>query len=103
MDCKTELLENLKLSQGPRSNRSIVEASCGPKVPLQVFESGGDTWDFSCILFFAFGNTLNFIWFGYAAQSLLEYDPKNPRQGVIINSPDGDDVYHGVPKLSSRQ
>ncbi|KAF5755270.1 putative RNA helicase transcription factor interactor and regulator CCHC(Zn) family [Helianthus annuus] len=47
MDCKTELLENLKLSQGPRSNQSIVEASCGPKVPLQVFESGGDTWDFN--------------------------------------------------------
>jgi len=23
---------------------------------------------------------------------------ENPRKGVIINSPDGDDVYHGVPK-----
>lgn len=24
---------------------------------------------------------------------------ENPRPGVIINSPDGDDVYHGVPKV----
>lgn len=24
---------------------------------------------------------------------------ENPRKGVIINSPDGDDVYHGVPKV----
>ncbi|GJU27636.1 vacuolar-processing enzyme-like protein [Tanacetum coccineum] len=23
---------------------------------------------------------------------------ENPRKGIIINSPDGDDVYHGVPK-----
>ncbi|XP_076916456.1 vacuolar-processing enzyme-like [Bidens hawaiensis] len=28
----------------------------------------------------------------------IAYNPYNPRQGVIINSPDGDDVYHGVPK-----
>ncbi|KAJ0940153.1 putative legumain protein [Helianthus annuus] len=28
----------------------------------------------------------------------IAYNPENPRQGVIINSPDGDDVYHGVPK-----
>ncbi|XP_062029398.1 vacuolar-processing enzyme-like [Rosa rugosa] len=25
-------------------------------------------------------------------------NPENPRPGVIINKPDGDDVYHGVPK-----
>ncbi|XP_076910106.1 uncharacterized protein LOC143567617 [Bidens hawaiensis] len=46
MYCKTELLNNLKFSQGSRSNQSLVEASSGPKFPLQVFESGGDTWDF---------------------------------------------------------
>ncbi|CAH1451672.1 unnamed protein product [Lactuca virosa] len=28
----------------------------------------------------------------------IAYNRENPRQGVIINSPDGDDVYHGVPK-----
>nr|XP_043627399.1 vacuolar-processing enzyme-like [Erigeron canadensis] len=28
----------------------------------------------------------------------IAYNPDNPRQGIIINSPDGDDVYHGVPK-----
>ncbi|KAI7729807.1 hypothetical protein M8C21_024082, partial [Ambrosia artemisiifolia] len=47
MDCKAELLENLKFSLGPRSNQSLVEPSRGPKFPLQVFESGGDTWDFN--------------------------------------------------------
>ncbi|KAI3713314.1 hypothetical protein L1987_71889 [Smallanthus sonchifolius] len=47
MDCKTELLETLKFSQGARSNKSLVQASCGPKFPLQLCESGGDTWDFN--------------------------------------------------------
>ncbi|KAK9052322.1 hypothetical protein SSX86_028951 [Deinandra increscens subsp. villosa] len=47
MDCKAELLENLKFSQRPRSNNSLVEASVGPKFPLQICESGGDTWDFN--------------------------------------------------------
>ncbi|PWA94210.1 peptidase C13, legumain [Artemisia annua] len=28
----------------------------------------------------------------------IAYNRENPRQGVIINSPDGDDVYAGVPK-----
>ncbi|GJY46329.1 vacuolar-processing enzyme-like protein [Tanacetum coccineum] len=28
----------------------------------------------------------------------IAYDEENPRKGIIINSPDGDDVYHGVPK-----
>lgn len=28
----------------------------------------------------------------------IAFDPENPRPGVIINSPDGDDVYKGVPK-----
>ncbi|XP_076907179.1 uncharacterized protein LOC143563547 isoform X2 [Bidens hawaiensis] len=46
IDCKTELLNNLKLSKGSQSNQSLVEVSSGPKFPLQVFESGGDTWDF---------------------------------------------------------
>ncbi|KAJ0431842.1 putative legumain protein [Helianthus annuus] len=30
----------------------------------------------------------------------IAYSPETPRQGVIINSPDGDDVYHGVPKVT---
>lgn len=25
--------------------------------------------------------------------------PENPRPGVIINKPNGKDVYHGVPKV----
>lgn len=29
----------------------------------------------------------------------IAYDPENPRPGVIINKPDGQDVYHGVPKV----
>jgi legumain len=29
----------------------------------------------------------------------IAYDPENPRPGVIINKPDGSDVYHGVPKV----
>lgn len=35
----------------------------------------------------------------------IAFDEENPRPGVIINSPHGDDVYKGVPKvriLSSR-
>lgn len=28
----------------------------------------------------------------------IAHDPSNPRPGVIINHPQGDDVYHGVPK-----
>ncbi|KAI3823743.1 hypothetical protein L1987_05184 [Smallanthus sonchifolius] len=28
----------------------------------------------------------------------IAYNSENPRQGIIINSPYGDDVYHGVPK-----
>ncbi|KAL2317893.1 hypothetical protein Fmac_031769 [Flemingia macrophylla] len=28
----------------------------------------------------------------------IAYNEENPRQGVIINKPDGDDVYEGVPK-----
>lgn len=29
----------------------------------------------------------------------IAYNRENPRQGIIINSPDGDDVYGGVPKV----
>lgn len=29
----------------------------------------------------------------------IAYNEENPRQGVIINSPHGDDVYKGVPKV----
>ena len=29
----------------------------------------------------------------------IAYDKENPRPGVIINKPDGDDVYAGVPKV----
>ncbi|XP_010545489.1 PREDICTED: vacuolar-processing enzyme delta-isozyme [Tarenaya hassleriana] len=28
----------------------------------------------------------------------IAYAPENPRPGVVINKPDGNDVYHGVPK-----
>lgn len=28
-------------------------------------------------------------------------NPENPRPGVIINRPDGEDVYKGVPKVCS--
>nr|GEZ39979.1 vacuolar-processing enzyme-like [Tanacetum cinerariifolium] len=39
---------------------------------------------------------------GYQNYRLVHYYYKamleNPRKGIIINSPDGDDVYHGVPK-----
>ena len=30
----------------------------------------------------------------------IAFDKSNPRPGVIINKPDGDDVYEGVPKVS---
>ncbi|GER48886.1 vacuolar-processing enzyme [Striga asiatica] len=30
----------------------------------------------------------------------IAYNPDNPRPGVIINNPSGQDVYHGVPKVS---
>lgn len=29
----------------------------------------------------------------------IAFNEENPRPGVIINSPDGDDVYKGVPKV----
>lgn len=29
----------------------------------------------------------------------IAYNEENPRPGVIINSPNGDDVYKGVPKV----
>lgn len=29
----------------------------------------------------------------------IAYDEENPRPGVIINSPNGGDVYEGVPKV----
>ncbi|KAD3641185.1 hypothetical protein E3N88_30409 [Mikania micrantha] len=47
MDCKAELLENIEFSKGPQSNKHLVEAPRGPKFPLRVCESGGDTWDFN--------------------------------------------------------
>lgn len=30
----------------------------------------------------------------------IAYDKNNPRPGVIINKPNGNDVYKGVPKVS---
>lgn len=29
----------------------------------------------------------------------IAFSPENPRPGVIINKPDGEDVYEGVPKV----
>jgi legumain len=29
----------------------------------------------------------------------IAYNSENPRRGVIINSPQGEDVYKGVPKV----
>ena len=29
----------------------------------------------------------------------IAFDEENPRPGVVINSPHGDDVYNGVPKV----
>lgn len=29
----------------------------------------------------------------------IAYNQQNPRQGTIINNPDGQDVYQGVPKV----
>lgn len=29
----------------------------------------------------------------------IAFNPENPRRGVIINSPNGHDVYKGVPKV----
>lgn len=29
----------------------------------------------------------------------IAFNPENPRPGVIINRPDGGDVYEGVPKV----
>jgi len=29
----------------------------------------------------------------------IAYNEENPRPGIIINSPHGDDVYAGVPKV----
>lgn len=29
----------------------------------------------------------------------IAYNPENPRKGVIINKPNGRDVYKGVPKV----
>lgn len=31
----------------------------------------------------------------------IAHNPENPRPGVIINSPNGHDVYKGVPKVGS--
>lgn len=30
----------------------------------------------------------------------IAFSSENPRPGVIINKPDGEDVYKGVPKVS---
>ncbi|KAI3501082.1 hypothetical protein L1887_28940 [Cichorium endivia] len=45
IDCKAELLDNLKNSQVvPKTNQNLVK---GPKFQLEVSESGGDSWDFN--------------------------------------------------------
>ena len=31
----------------------------------------------------------------------IAYNVNNPRPGIIINKPNGEDVYHGVPKVLS--
>ncbi|XP_059657529.1 uncharacterized protein LOC132304044 isoform X2 [Cornus florida] len=45
MECKAELLENLKLPEEPLSNQSPVEDPAGHKCVLQMPEFGLDTWD----------------------------------------------------------
>ncbi|KAE9450602.1 hypothetical protein C3L33_17497, partial [Rhododendron williamsianum] len=44
MDCKTELLESLKLSEGSLSTQRRYESLSGPNYS-PVVEFGGDTWD----------------------------------------------------------
>lgn len=29
----------------------------------------------------------------------IAFSPENPRKGILINHPNGSDVYHGVPKV----
>lgn len=29
----------------------------------------------------------------------IAYNEENPREGIIINNPEGGDVYNGVPKV----
>lgn len=45
IDCKAELLENLKNSQRPPSKQRLVEEVSSGR--LQIAESGGDSWDFN--------------------------------------------------------
>ncbi|XP_059275978.1 uncharacterized protein LOC132030378 isoform X3 [Lycium ferocissimum] len=45
-DCKSELLQNLKLQQGPLSSEVQAETFSGQNCKLEVPESGGDTWDY---------------------------------------------------------
>lgn len=47
MDCKAELLDNLELQKAPVSIPISVESSSGPNGPLQISDSGGDTWDYN--------------------------------------------------------
>ncbi|CAK9173209.1 unnamed protein product [Ilex paraguariensis] len=46
MDCKAELLENLKLLKGSLSSQILVESSSELKCASQVPEFGGGTWDY---------------------------------------------------------
>ncbi|KAK2994867.1 hypothetical protein RJ640_012830 [Escallonia rubra] len=47
MDCKDELLENLKLPEGPLNNQITVKSLSGPERPSPMSEFGGATWDFN--------------------------------------------------------
>ncbi|CAN4077959.1 unnamed protein product [Withania somnifera] len=44
-DCKSDLLQNLKLLQGPLSSEVQAETFSEQKCKLEVPESGGDIWD----------------------------------------------------------
>ncbi|PHT92699.1 hypothetical protein T459_00581 [Capsicum annuum] len=46
MDCKSDLLQNLKFQQGPLSSNVQAETFSGPKCTVEVPESGGDIWDY---------------------------------------------------------
>lgn len=46
MDCKSDLLQNLKLYQGALSSKVQAETFSGQNCKLEVPESGGDIWDY---------------------------------------------------------
>ncbi|XP_057976418.1 uncharacterized protein LOC131163732 isoform X2 [Malania oleifera] len=48
VDCKVELLKNLKKIEGHISNQSPAVSSSGPICTSQMLECGEDTWDYNC-------------------------------------------------------